>query len=80
MDIAKRHQRHYKTIKLSSVLLPVERAIQNYQDFEAFSIEDEARKSKMQQELAKLTKQYYDNGYAEYLEKRKSHIIPYHLS
>lgn len=75
-ELAKQHKRHYKTIKISNVIIPVYIAICNYNNYTKFDEEDSTFIKDLKQKLKMYEAEYYKD-LPEYKIKRKEHLIPY---
>lgn len=74
-ELAKRHKKHYKTIKIGNVIVPVYIAICNYNNYTKFDEEDSVFIEDLKQKLKMYEAEYYKD-LPEYEIKRKEHLIP----
>lgn len=77
-ELAQRHKRFHKTIKLQNVIIPIRVSIRNYDLYKKADEEDKLKKAESQKMLDGYKAEYYKD-YDKYEEERLRHLIPYTL-
>jgi hypothetical protein len=78
LELAQRHKRWHKTIKLQNVIVPILMAIRNYARYKKADKEDGQDKAKLQKQLDEYKDEYYKD-YDAYEKKRLQNLIPLEL-
>ncbi|HUM84767.1 MAG TPA: hypothetical protein PLN48_13485 [Lachnospiraceae bacterium] len=78
LELAQRHKRWNKTIRLQNVIVPILMAIRNYALYKKADKEDGQDKAKLQKQLDEYKAEYYKD-YDAYEKKRLQNLIPFEL-
>jgi hypothetical protein len=77
-NVVDSHRKHFKTVKLENVIVPVEIAIRNYDKYKQAEQEDTEYISKLKQEYDEALA-LYNEDFNKYTNEMKKHLIQYHL-
>lgn len=77
-NVVDSHRKHFKTVKLENVIVPVEIAIRNYDKYKQADQEDAEYIAILKQEYNEASSLYYKD-FDKYTNEMEKHLIRYHL-